>query len=60
MECYEAMMETYYAASETMTPEELQEALEGMEWDDPTPSDPVEFDSYMEQMAHDWEAHRAS
>lgn len=60
MECYEAMMETYYATSEIITPREMQEALEETEWEDSIPSDPLEFDAFMEAMEQDWEAHWVS
>ena len=52
----EAMLEKYYAISETMSPKELEEALEG--WEDFTEEE-LEFDAFMNAMAEDWERRQA-
>ena len=45
------MLERYYAVSETMSPKELEEALEG--WEDFTDEE-LAFDAFMNAMAVDW------
>ncbi len=50
------MLERYYAISETMSPKELEEALEG--WEDFTEEE-LEFDAFMNAMAEDWERRQA-